>query len=76
MRIDELKRALGTRPFRPFSVRMADGWEFPVSHPEAVAWALNETRSAICILPDGVREVFDVALVTSLGIPAPTPDRP
>jgi hypothetical protein len=65
MRIDELKRAKDERPFRPFLIRMADGREIPVRHPNAVAW--DDPRVAICATREGW-EVIDVALITSLAM--------
>jgi len=38
VKIDELKKAKDQRPFQPFHVRMADGREIQVTHPDAVAW--------------------------------------
>jgi len=63
MRIDELKRAKDARPFRPFLIRMADGREITVRHPDAVAW--DNPRIAICATPGGW-EVIDMALIASL----------
>jgi hypothetical protein len=73
MRIDELKKAKDQRPFQPFLIRMADGREIQVRHPDAVAWDSDHPRIAICVLPGGGWDVIDVALVTSLGTPAPAP---
>ena len=44
MKIEGLQRALSSRPFRPFSVRTADGRDFPVAHPEAVAWEIDSSK--------------------------------
>jgi hypothetical protein len=65
MGIDELKRAKDERPFRPFLIRMADGREIPVRHPDAVAW--DNPRLAIWATPGGW-EFIDVALITSLAM--------
>jgi hypothetical protein len=70
MRIEELKKAMELRPFRPFFIRMADGREVRVTYPDAVAWGSNEARTVICAQPDGGWDVIEVALVTSLGYPA------
>jgi hypothetical protein len=71
MRIDELKKVKDRRPFQPFLIRMADGREIPVKHPDAVAWDPDQIRIAVCGVPGGGTEILDVALVTSLSIPAP-----
>jgi hypothetical protein len=80
VRIEELKNAKDQRPFRPFSIRMADGKEIPIRHPDAVAWDVDvdeedngeaeEPLTAICVVPGGGWEVIELALVTSLGFPA------
>ncbi len=67
MKIDELKKAKDQRPFQPFQVRMADGRELEVRHPDAVAWDPDTPRIALFVVPGGRWEVVDVALITSLG---------
>jgi hypothetical protein len=75
MRIEELKRAKDERPFRPFSIRMADGRKVPVTHPDALAWEANfddETGepaapfTVVCVVPGGGWVVIDLALITAL----------
>jgi hypothetical protein len=76
VRIEELKKAKDERPFRPFVIRMADGKEVPVSHPDAIAWEAavpdeddgepEEPDVAFCVVPGGNRIVIDLALVTAL----------
>jgi len=73
VKIDELKKVKDQRPFQPFSMRMADGREIKVRHPDAVAWDSDRPRIAICVVPGGEWEVIDVALVTSLGLQTPAP---
>ena len=71
MKIEELKRAKDQRPFQPFEIRTADGARdyrptsgYPRLGPES-------PRIAVCLIEGGGWEVIDVALITSLGIPAP-----
>jgi len=73
MRIEELKKAKDQRPFQPFLIGMADGRQFQVRHPDAVAWDTERPRIAISVLPGGAWEVIDVALVTSLDMQTPAP---
>ena len=68
MRIEELKKAKDQQPFLPFLIRMADGREIPVRHPDAVAW--DSPRVAICAVPGGW-EVVEVGLITSLALQHP-----
>jgi hypothetical protein len=37
MNINSILEAIRRRPFEPFSIRLADGRELPVPHPEFVA---------------------------------------
>jgi hypothetical protein len=37
MQIDAIREALRKQPFRPFTLRLADGRELPVLHPDFVA---------------------------------------
>jgi hypothetical protein len=71
MTIADLKRAKDVRPFRPFTIHMADGRKIRVAHPDAVGWANENGRFAACALPGGGWEMIDVSLATSLSIPAP-----
>jgi hypothetical protein len=68
MKIDELKKAKDQRPFQPFLVRMADGREVRVAHPDAIAWDSDSPRIAIVATPGGGWEVIEVALIISLGV--------
>jgi hypothetical protein len=78
MKIAEIKDAKDQRPFQPFLIRMADGREIEVMHPDAIAWEPMiadedngepaEPLTAICVVPGGRREIIELALVTSLGL--------
>jgi hypothetical protein len=71
----------GRTTFRPFWIRTADGKEFHIRHPDAVAWHDDEeddrddedngeTRGpliAVCMVPGGGWAVVELALVTFLG---------
>jgi hypothetical protein len=62
--IDELRKARDRRPFVPFVIRMSDGKDVTVRHPENLAWD-EATGIAVCLSEDGT-DVIDVDLVTSL----------
>ena len=70
MKIDELKKATDQRPFQPFLVRVADGREVRVTHPDAVAWERESPRIALVATPGGGWEAIEAALITSLGVRA------
>jgi hypothetical protein len=69
MTIDELRKRRDQRPFRAFRIRMADGAELTVEHPENLAWD-EESRTAVCRSEIGW-DILDLDLVTSLGLPLP-----
>ena len=65
MTIEQLQATHQTRPFQPFDVHLADGRDFQVTHPEALAYSPKGRTIAIAI-SDKVIEVIDLLLVTSL----------
>jgi hypothetical protein len=71
MKIEQLRKMKNQRPFKPFWLRMADGREIPITHPDAVAWGGEDSRTVTCISPADDWDVIDVALITSLGMQAP-----
>ena len=75
MKIDELKRAKDQRPFQSFRIRMADGREIEIKHPDAVAWGHETGPRMVFALSNGEHHWIDIALVSSLVLPSP-PSRP
>jgi hypothetical protein len=71
MKLEEIKAVKDQRPFQPFLIHAADGLEFLVTHPDAIAWSDESPRIVVCVKPNGGWQVIDVALVTSLGIQSP-----
>jgi hypothetical protein len=65
MTTEQLQRAIRKRPFRPFTIRVADGAELPVPHPEFIAHA-RTGRTAAVTLRDGTIETVDLLLITRL----------
>jgi len=70
MTTEQLKKVVTARPFRPFTLRMADGNSVTVQHPETIAYAGG--RTAIVVNPDETFEVIDLLLVPSIEVSAPT----
>ena len=71
MKVDALKRVKDQRPFQPFEIRTAGGRAITVRHPDTLAWDPESPRIVVCLIQGGGWEIIDVALITSLGIPAP-----
>ncbi len=66
MTIEKIKAAYETRPFRPFTVHLADGRVLPVAQPEFMAM-MPGGRTIIIVLKDGSWHVIDLLLVVSIG---------
>jgi hypothetical protein len=75
MRPDEIRGAQKAQPFIPFTMHLADGREFLVSHRDFLL--VNKTgRVAIVEDLEGNIEIIDPLLVTSVSIPAGSPPTP
>ena len=65
MTSDQVHAFLRARPFVPFAIHLADGRELRVDHPEN-AMVSDLGLSAAVVNPDGVIEIVDLLLITSL----------
>ena len=63
MDLQGIRDALRRRPFETFLIRLADGRDLVVSHPEAIALG---QRRVIIVLPDDSWSVIEPLLVVSL----------
>ena len=75
MKLDEIKRVKDQRPFQPFLIRMADGREIRISHPDAISWDVESPRMAFAI-SKGEHYWIEVALIRSLVPPVPASSEP
>ena len=66
MTIEKLRELLHANPFIPFNVRLADGRQIPIGHPDFVA--SSQTGRIACIFhgPGDASTFVDVMLVTAL----------
>jgi len=69
MKADELRALLDARPFHPFSIRLGDGRELVVDHPEFLATS-PAGDIAIVFRREGGFNIVDVELVTDLEVKA------
>ncbi|MEX1097875.1 MAG: hypothetical protein WED34_17655, partial [Planctomycetales bacterium] len=60
---EQFRATLHQQPFRPFTIRMADGRAFDVSHRDFVALSPSG-RTAIVFQPDENYSVLDLLLMT------------
>ena len=68
MDLNGIREAIRRQPFRPFTIRLADGRSIPVSHPEFVAVG---TRLAIVVAGDDSWSVVEPLLIVSLDYEPP-----
>jgi len=66
-RIRDLLRAI---PFKPFLIRMADGREYRIEHPDFVLAAASDVPQIIIEDPDGTVHFLSVLLVASIEVTA------
>lgn len=67
MKIDDVRKLLHTRPFRPFLIHFADGGRLAVKHEDFVALAPTG-REMIVYQTKGDYQVVDIMLVTRLEV--------
>ncbi len=69
---EQLRRTHQATPFRPFAIRMADGRQFPIPHPDFLSFS-PIGRTAVIFHPDGSASIVDLLLMTELELsPAST----
>ena len=69
MTTDQFRSTLRLQPFRPFTIRMADGRTFDVPHPDFVAQSPSG-RTAIVFQPDDSYSLLDLLLMTEIEVHA------
>jgi hypothetical protein len=67
MTTEQFRATLHQQPFRPFTIRMADGRAFPVAHPDFVAQS-QSGRTVIVFQADESYSVLDLLLMSELQV--------
>ena len=67
MTTEQFRTTLHLQPFRPFTIRMADGRSFEVAHPDFVALS-PAGRTVIVFQPDESYSVLDLLLMSELQV--------
>lgn len=67
MTIEQLRRVYQARPFRAFSIHLADGESVPVSSPEFMAFSPSG-RTVLVYHGNDAFDVIDLLLVTQLEV--------
>jgi hypothetical protein len=70
MTIDQLRAAHQSRPFRPFTLYMADGRKVVIPHHEFLAHSQSGRTIIVHHLDDQSVSIIDLLLVTELNIHA------
>jgi hypothetical protein len=70
-----IREAMHTEPFRPFTLRLADGRELPVPHPDFIAVAGNGRRVVVFSPVDDAMAILEPLLIVSFQYAA-TPQGP
>ena len=71
MTVEQLKLAHSATPFRPFTIRMADGSSFPVTHPEFMSRS-PRGRTVVVQRGNDITSILDLLLMTEIEYEAPT----
>ena len=69
MRTESLHETIQAQPFRPFTIRMADGRKFDVKHRDFLAQSPSG-RTVIVFQTDDSYSVLDLLLMSELEVPA------
>ena len=67
MTVEQFKATLHQQPFRPFTIRMADGRAFDVTHRDFIAMSPTG-RTVIVYLDDENYSVLDLLLMSELQV--------
>ena len=67
MTTEQFRATLHQQPFRPFTIRMADGRAFEVTHRDFVALS-QSGRTVIVFQPDESYSVLDLLLMSELEV--------
>ena len=71
MTIEQLRGTDRATPFQPFTIRMADGRQFHIPHPDFLSMSPSG-RTAVIFHPDDSASIVDLLLMTELELsPAP-----
>jgi hypothetical protein len=70
MTIEQLKEIHGSRPFKPFTIHLADGRSFRVEHPEFLSRSPSG-RTIVVQQPEDKLSILDLLLVTELEVHPP-----
>jgi len=62
---EQLRTTIRAHPFQPFMIRMADGRQFAIPHPDFLSMSPSG-RTAVIYHPDDSASIVDLLLMTEL----------
>jgi hypothetical protein len=68
---DQLQRLIHATPFRPFTLRLADGQQLHVPHPDFITHAPDRRTAAITLLEADAIELVDLLLIVGAIVQQP-----
>jgi hypothetical protein len=74
MTIQQLRAAYRATPFRPFTIRMADGRAFLIPHPDFMSMSPSG-RTVIVYQDDESFSILDLLLMTEIDMSPASPSR-
>ena len=74
MTTQQLRGAHRATPFRPFTIRMADGRAFPIPHPDFLSMSPSG-RTVIVYQEDEEFSILDLLLMTEIEMTPSSPTR-
>jgi hypothetical protein len=66
MTIEQLREAHQARPFKPFTICLADGRQIPVPHPEFLWSPPGASRTFVVATSNGTFRIVDLLVVSFL----------
>lgn len=75
MTVERFQQVLSAKPFRPFTIHLADGEEIPASSREFVSPSPSG-RTIVVWQPDDRMNILDLLLVTNLVVEPSNGHRP
>ena len=71
MTTEQLRSAIRSTPFRPFTIRMADGRTFSIAHPDFISTS-PAGRTVVIYHPDDSASIVDLLLMTEIELAPPS----
>ena len=71
MTADQFRAMLHQQPFRPFTIRMADGRTFSIAHPDFLSMS-PAGRTVVVYHPDDSASIVDLLLMTEFELSPPS----